>query len=194
MMAFRIVIFVLTSLLPLGCVNRAPQDAKPVQAVVAGPPDYRRYDLTTMTHYGDYVAGLSPSERVTECNKLISGGEGDSKNQSIRLHIAFIMMLSAECGGPEQALPIFESMRDQVLQNEMRSLVRYQVALAYRLIEHSEQSEVLLQQIARLKTKSASLNKRLKAKNDELEQLRATLDALKKIEKIFHQRDESGVR
>ncbi|MCI0653066.1 MAG: hypothetical protein L0Y39_01115 [Methylococcaceae bacterium] len=190
MMAFRVVLIVLASLLPLGCVTEAPRGSKPVQAAVFGPPDYRHFDLATMTHYAGYVAGLSAVERITECNKLIRGEEGDSNSLSIRFHIAFVMLLTAECGGPEQALPIFESIRGQALQNDLRSLVAYQVALASRLIEHSGQNEILQQQIGSLNRKAELLNQRLKTKNSELEELETTLDALKKIEKTFHQRSE----
>lgn len=193
MKLFRISIIVLVLLSQGACIYLVPKEKIPHPAVIAGPPDFLQYDLKTLTLYGGYVAGLSSFERVIECDKLLSGEAGDISSFSIRLHTALVMMLTPECGGPEKASIIFESMRDKVLQKELKSLARYQSVLANRSVGRSEQSKILKQQIESLKRKDDILRKQLKTKESELNQLKATLDALKQIEKTFHQRNEVGV-
>lgn len=194
MMESRLVVCLLAWLFPLGCANQSPRNPEPVQAAVTGPPNYRHFDLPALAHYGGYVAGLSEEERITECNKLASGREGDVNSLPIRLHIAFNMMLTTGCGSPEQAMLILESIPDHELRGDVKGLIKYQVALAGRLIERLDHSDTLERRIGSLKKRTVSLNKRLKAKNSELNQLKTTLDALKKIEESFHQRSESSMR
>jgi hypothetical protein len=193
MTSFRIFVLVLISVLPGGCLHSVPNNENSIQTAFVGPFDYLQDDLRAITLYAGYIAGLSTIERVTECNRLIRGEAGSVTSVPVRLHTALIMMLTPECGGPQKALLIFESINDRVLQKELRSLVRYQIALANWLIRRSEQSEFLEKQIGTLETNTEILKQELKTKDTELDQLKATLDALKEIEKTFHQRNESGV-
>lgn len=193
MKVYQVLFIILVLLLQGACSYLVPQEKKPVPVEVAGPPDFLQYDLKTIALFSGYIAGLSSFERVIECDKLLSGEAGDISSFSIRLHTALVTMLTPECGGPEKALVIFESMKDKVSQKELKSLVRFQTALANRLIARSERSEILKQQIDSLTKKNEVLKKQLKTKENELEQLKATLDALKQIEKTFHQRNEVGV-
>lgn len=192
MKVYRLLIIILLMMFQGGCAYLMPKEKKPIQAEMTGPPEFLQYDLKTIALFSGYIAGLSSFERVIECDKLLSGEAGDISSFSIRLHTALVMMLTPECGGPEKALLIYESLQDKVSQKELKSLVRFQSALANRLIARSERSEILKQQINSLTKKNDLLKKQLKAKENELGQLKATLDALKQIEKTFHQRNEVG--
>ncbi|MGR9105515.1 MAG: hypothetical protein ACU843_01150 [Gammaproteobacteria bacterium] len=190
MTILRISVIVSAAILAGGCVNLSPRVEKPPRNPVSEPHEYRRLELESVTLYGGYIAGLSGSERLAECKRLMHGEVGNPEDLSIRLHTAMIMTLTPECGGPETALPILESLRSEVLPPELRSLVKYQLVLASDLVVRAEKSGDLEKQIERQEIDIESLKNRLHAKDNELLQLKATLDALKKIEKTFHKRNE----
>ena len=193
MKIFQIMLLVLVSILSSACVYEIPRKAKPAPMVDTGLPDYRRHDLGEMASYSGYIGGLSGHERLAECKKLLSGDVGDPNSTSLQLHAAWIMMLTPECGGPEKAVLILGPLRDRDLPSDLKNLVRYQVSFAYRMIAVAEQRQNLQTRINDLEVKEAALQKRLKENDNELSQLKATLEALKKIEKSFHQRNESGI-
>lgn len=193
MKVLRTAILILISSCVGGCVRLSPPHDKPLQPRISGPIDYHRSDLKSVTEYAGYVAGLTGSERKLECNRLIQGEEGDLNSVSIRLHIVLVMILSPECGGMERALMILVSIRDRELPVETSPLFKYLAMLANDLIAGPDQNEILEQKIDTLETKADSLEKRLKKKDKKLDRLQGTLEALKQIEKSFHQRDEFGV-
>ena len=190
---FQIAMLALVATMLTGCVYQVRQEPKPVARAHTGLPDYAASDVREIVAYAGYVGGLSDVERVAECNKLLHAEMGKPNSVSLQLHLAWIMMLTPACGGPEKAAPMLESMRDRVLQPGVRNLVRYQVAFAHGLIALSEQNQTLEARVEDLEEKKTALQKRLKANDNERAQLKATLDALKKIEKTFHQRNESGI-
>ena len=193
MKIFYITTLVLVAIFSTGCVYQVPLEPKPVTKSLSGLPDYRSSDVRAIVLYAGYVGGLSDNERVAECEKLMQGEIGSPNSLSLQLHLGWVMMLTPACGGPEKAVPMLKSIRDRVLQPELRNLITYQVAFAQGLIVLSEQNRTLKDQVEGLEVQETTLQKRLKANDNELAQLKATLDALKQIEKTFHQRNESGV-
>ncbi len=190
---FQISFIVMLAVLPGGCLFSGAKDQGKAQTVVFEPVDDGLDDIRTISLYGGYFAGLSALDRVAECGRLIRGEAGNITGVSIQIRTALAMMLTPECGGPEKAVLILESVRKRLLQTEIRNLVRYELALANQLVKQAEQSEVLEKELAELGTNAAILKQELKLKDQELQQLKAKLNALKEIEKTFHQRDELGI-
>lgn len=191
---FRLSIIVLLSILQGGCIFPILQKSNGIRGGGNEPFDYGLDDMNTVVLYGGFIAGLTESERVNECEQLMGGEKGDVNSLSIQLRTALVMVLTPECGGPKKALLILETIRERVLAPELRSLVRYQVMLANWMIETAQQTENLQQEIKTVVSSAASLKKELQLRDDELVQLKATLNALKEIEKTFHQRNESGMQ
>jgi hypothetical protein len=175
-----------------GCLSSVGNGRGETQTVAFEPLDQSLDDVRTISLYGGFVAGLSAVDRVAECGRLSRGEAGDTSSVEIQIRTAMAMMLAPECGGPQKAVWILESVRERVFQTELKNLVAYELALADHMAKQAEKRQVLEKKIAALGTDAAVLKKELKIKDQELQQLKATLNALKEIEKTFHQRDESG--
>ena len=184
-------VFVFTS--QIGCVKLIPEPKKPSVQRVEEPHGYSAYDIRTMARYAGYLAGLSSSGLVTECNYLISDETRYPESIGVRLHTAFVMILTPPCGGPTKAWAILQSVQKHITDRDLLSLLQYQAALANNLIVESERGYRFEENVNGLLKKNADLQTEIDQTETQLKQLKATLDALKKIEKTFHQRNGSEV-
>lgn len=177
-------------LVQTACNYLIPKSTHPPVDEIVGPPSFINYDLKTMALYSGYVAKLTSFERVIECDKLVSGEAGDTSSIGIRLHTAFVMILTPECGGPEKAIKILESTQQKIINKKaLTGLLAFQTNLAATLRDNQINLQDIESTLGKTKRKNSRLKNKLTAKDAELKQLEATLDALKRIEKTFHQRN-----
>ncbi len=158
-------------------------------------PSIFDYDLETMGLYGYYLVRLSQAERVDECRKLNDVHAADPNSIGALLHLAYVMALTPECGGSQKAMNILRGAKVQTKNQALAGSMQYQIKLFQQINTALESNSTIQDQVTTLEQKNESLRNKLKQKNvdlKELEQLRAKLDALKSIEKTFHQRNGGG--
>lgn len=186
----RVLLMGLACLLPAACTYVVPKVVPQPQKQSEGPPGSVKYDLRTLALYSGFVAGLTAEERETECMKLVRGEAGDPASIGVRLHTALVMQITPQCGGPEKAIPLFEGARKRLSSDPpLSAYLAYQSHLAWTLVEEKQKKTVDQDALNRATSRNTRLKNQLAARDAELKQLKATLDALKRIEKTFHQRD-----
>jgi len=147
------------------------------------------FDLDTLGGYNLHLSKISQLARIAECDKLNTVNGVDSSNIGVRLHLAYVTSLTPECGGPQKALEIFELTSPNVTNRALSGFLSYQSELLKQINTESEQKSKHEEELNELEQRTQSLKTKLKQKDTELEELRAKLDALKSIEKTFHQRN-----
>ncbi len=159
------------------------------------PPSIFDSGLETMGFYGRYVIQLSQAERVYECRKLNNAHAVDPNSIGVRLHLAYVTSLTPECGGSQKAMELLDAAQNQTKNPALAGSLQYQLQLLQQINTQLERNSKLQDQVSTLEKQNESLKNKLKLKDaelEELEKLRAKLDALKSIEKTFHQRNGSG--
>jgi|GEM_PF-1663807 len=152
-------------------------------------------DLDAMGLYGHHVIKLSEAERVYECYKLDDAHDADPDSIDVSLHLAYLMALTPQCGGSHKAMDILNAVQNQIENQALIGSLQYQMQLLQQINKGLESNSAIQVQMRNLKRKYKALKNKLKQKNaelEELEKLRAKLDALKSIEKTFHQRNGSS--
>ncbi len=189
MNVFRILVMLSIVLSAIACSRLWPAAMQSQAKTPQKSSSIFDFDLDTLGGYNLHLSKISQLARIAECDKLNTVNGVDSSNIGVRLHLAYVTSLTPECGGPQKALEIFELTSPNVTNRALSGFLSYQSELLKQINTESEQKSKHEEELNELEQRTQSLKTKLKQKDTELEELRAKLDALKSIEKTFHQRN-----
>ena len=189
MNVFRILVILLIALSTAACTHLLPAAMQSEVKTPQKSSSIFDYDLDTLGDYNLYLSRISRLARIAECDKLNTISGVDTNNIGVRLHLAYVTSLTPECGGTQKALEIFEVTRPNVTDKALSGFIYYQSELLQRIDTELEQNSIHQDKLGEVERQNQLLKTKLNQKDTELDELRAKLDALKSIEKTFHQRN-----
>lgn len=189
MNALRIVVAVWLVMVVSGCTRYLPIGLPAQETIPRKSSSIFDFDLDTLGEYNLHLAGLPPSDRIDECAKLTTIHTVDKKSIGVLLHLAYVTALTPECGGTQKAVEIFESVQSIVKDSALLGFLGHQTKLLQDINSQSEQISKQKDLLDQSQKQTQLFKNKLKQKDTELAELRAKLDALKSIEKTFHQRN-----